>query len=252
MKVSVITVAYNSEKTIRGTIESVLNQDYPDLEYIIIDGESKDGTPDIVRSYGSGITRFVSEKDSGIYNAMNKGLSYATGEIVGFLNSDDLYAHSSVIRGIVRCFTEKSVDSVHTDLVYVKQDDVTAVVRTWRSVAFRPGMFATGIFPPHPTFYVKKKIYDVYGGFDETYRVAADFDLMLRFLEVHRVTNAYLSEVSVRMRAGGASNGSLRQISSGLRESFDSFKRHGVRGRFGFIPKTLLRRFLQLFPGKSR
>lgn len=205
MKISVITVVRNNAKTIKCAIDSVLSQTYKNIEYIIIDGASTDGTVEIVKSYGEKIAAFVSEPDRGLYDAMNKGIKLATGEIVGILNSDDFYIHNRVIERVVREFEEKGVDSVYADLVYVKPENLNKVVRYYDSSHFSPEKFAYGWMPAHPTFFVKRWVYEKYGVFRTDLKIGADFDLLVRFLYTHKITYSYIKEVLVKMRVGGVS-----------------------------------------------
>lgn len=210
MKVSLITVVYNGAATIRSAIESVIAQDYPDIEYIIIDGASKDGTPDIVREYGDGVSLLISEPDKGIYDAMNKGVRHATGDIVGILNADDMYAHPDVISAVVARLKETGADSLIGDLVFVRPDNLDKVVRYYSSKGFHLRRFERGDMPPHPTFFVKRSAYMEHGLFDTQYRITADFELMLRFLYKHRLSYCYLEKVMVKMRTGGVSDSGIK------------------------------------------
>jgi glycosyltransferase len=231
MKISVITITYNSEKTLRDTIESVLGQSYPDIEYIIVDGKSKDSTCDIVRSYGDRISRFVSEKDNGLYDALNKGIRLATGDVVGFLHSDDIYASTETIKMIAQAFIKFKVDSVYGDLVYVDQDDTDKIIRFWRSRKFRRGRALTGWMPPHPTFYVKREVYEKFGGFNTTFRIAADYESILRFLVRFRVSTYYIPLVLIRMRVGGESNKSIKNV---IRKSLEDIRAMHINGLISF------------------
>ncbi len=228
-RVSLITVSYNSAATIGATIDSVLSQDYPELEYIVIDGASADGTGDIIRSYGDRIDRVVIEPDRGIYDAMNKGLRLASGEIIGFINADDFYPHDGVVSRAAREFGDDGLGACYGDLCYVDPVRTSDVVRYWKSAPFRPGSFRYGWCPPHPTFFVRRRVYERYGGFDERYRIASDIELMMRFLEVHGIRTAYIPEVMVHMRMGGATNRSLRNILRQNLEIWDALKRHDLR-----------------------
>jgi glycosyltransferase involved in cell wall biosynthesis len=205
MKISIITVIWNNKETIKNAIDSVLEQTYKNIEYIIIDGASTDGTIDVVKSYGDKITKFVSEKDKGLYDAMNKGIVLATGDIVGILNSDDFYIDEFVIEKVVKEFEDKKVDSVYADLVFVKPKNLDKTVRYYDSSHFNPSKFAYGWMPAHPTFFVKKKIYDKHGVFRTNFKIAADFDLLARFLYTHKISYSYMQEVLVKMRTGGVS-----------------------------------------------
>ncbi len=212
-KISLITVCYNSGKTIEDTIKSIAIQKYTNLEYIILDGLSTDNTLDIVKNYSDIITKVISERDSGIYDAMNKGIAYATGEIIGLINSDDILADDSVLQKVSEVFSDNpEVDACYGDLCYVKYDDLTKIVRYWRSNSYQHGLFNKGWVPPHPTLYVRREIYEKYGGFDLSYRIAADFELMLRFIAVHHIETAYLPHIMVKMRLGGTTNRNFKNI----------------------------------------
>lgn len=232
MKVSVITVAFNSGSTIRETIESVVGQTYQDIEYIIVDGKSTDETMDIVRSFGSKISKFVSEKDKGIYDAINKGLKMATGDVISILNSDDIYAHEHVIANTVKIFEQEGVDSVYGDLKYVLPTDNTKVKRYWKSGTYDRKKFLYGWMPPHPTFFVKREVYEQFGTFDTSLTSAADYELMLRFLYKNKVSAGYNPEVMVLMKTGGKSNASLLNHIIGNREDKTAWIKNGLQSFF--------------------
>ena len=207
MKVSIITIAYNSAETIEDTINSIVTQNYSNLEYIIIDGGSTDKTLSIVDKFKDSITTIVSEPDKGIYDAMNKGVQNATGDIVGILNSDDIYADNKVVSRIVEAIGNK--DSIYADLVYVDRDNTDKVTRYWKSGKYRKGIFKSGWMPPHPTFFIKKSCYNQYGTYNLQLKSAADYELMLRMLHKHNISVAYLPVVITKMRVGGQSNATL-------------------------------------------
>ena len=225
-KISIVTVTYNSASTLRDTIESVLAQTYQNIEYIIVDGLSKDNTMDIVREYEpkfNGRMRYVSERDSGLYDAMNKGFKIATGEVVGLINSDDLLAEPTAIEKVMRCFeNNQNADAVYADLYYVAQYDTSKIVRYWKSGKQRP--FKYGWHPAHPTFYVKKEIYQRYDTFNLKYKLAADFELMLRLIERYKIKIVYLPEPLVRMRLGGATSKNWKNIRKQNLECMQAFK----------------------------
>ena len=208
MKVSIVTVCYNSEVTIEDTIKSIASQTYNDIEHIIIDGLSTDRTNKIIEEYSEIVSIYISEKDSGLYDAMNKGISLATGDVVGILNSDDVLADETVIDKIVKGFDDKSIDAVYSDLIYVSQYDLNKPSRYYSSKVFSKGLIRFGLMLPHPTFYVRKKYYEKLGLYKTNYRVAADFELLTRFifsgLKLRR-----LPFVSVKMREGGVSSSGL-------------------------------------------
>ncbi|MDZ4751501.1 MAG: glycosyltransferase family 2 protein [Flavobacteriales bacterium] len=210
MKISVITVSYNSGSTIGDTIRSVVSQKYDDVEYLIVDGASKDNTSEIVKSFGSGVTFFLSEKDKGIYDAMNKGVSLAKGEVIGILNSDDFYSDENVLNDVMNLFEETGADALYADLDYVDQLDTSRIVRKWRSGAYRDGLFKWGWMPPHPTFFVKRAVYEKFGAYNLSLKSAADYELMLRLLHKHKVKVAYLPRTIIHMRTGGQSNVTIK------------------------------------------
>ena len=213
MKISVITATYNSGKTVRDTIESVLRQTYKDIEYIIVDGQSKDDTIEIVRSYESQFgerIRYVSEPDKGIYDAMNKGIAMATGDIIGILNSDDFYTSDDVLEQVARVMSDAEVDAVYGDVHYVNDDHLDKCVRYYTSRPFHRSWMRFGFMPAHPSFYCRRKIYEKYGVFDTSYKVAADFENLLRLIFVNRIHIKYISTDFVTMRMGGASSSGLK------------------------------------------
>ena len=231
MKISVITAVYNNKRTILEALESVLSQTYHNVEHIVIDGGSTDGTVEVVRSFGDKIEKFVSEPDEGIYDALNKGIALATGDVVGFLNSDDVYAHDRVLEKIARAFQHENADSVYGDLNYVQRDDITQVVRYWKSHGFSSKKLRQGWMPPHPTFYVKREIYQKYGGFDTSFKIAADYDSILRFLGLHHISTTYVPEVLVQMRLGGVSNRDLKSVLKKSGEDYRALKKNGIGGK---------------------
>ena len=210
MKVSIITVVYNGAEFVRDCIESVLNQTYPAIEYIIVDGNSTDGTVDIIKSYGTKVAQFVSEPDKGLYDAMNKGLRLATGEVIGFLNADDFYRHNRVIENMIATFQRSGSDAVYGDMLYVDRINPTKLKRYWRSGWYRTNAFLWGWMPGHLSFFAKRWLYDTYGGFRLDMKSAADYELMLRFIHKNRASLAYMDEVTIVMRAGGISNSSVQ------------------------------------------
>ena len=229
MKISIITVCYNSAGTIGDTLKSVREQTYGEIEHIIIDGGSNDNTLSVVIAEGLHVTKTVSERDNGIYDAMNKGIALATGAIIGFINADDLYASPEALAKVAALFDDSNVDACYGDLCYVKQNNTGVVVRYWQSSDFRSGTFEAGWCPPHPTFFVRREIYERFGVFDLGYRIAADVELMMRFLEVHQVRVKYLPGVLVKMRMGGTTNHNLTNIVKQNREVLRALKQHGLR-----------------------
>jgi glycosyltransferase involved in cell wall biosynthesis len=240
MKVSIITISYNNAETIEDTILSVINQDYKNIEYIIVDGVSKDNTLEIANNYKSQIATIVSEKDNGIYDALNKGISLATGDIIGMIHADDLYANNTVISDIVNTFTKNDVDAVYADLNYVDRFDTSKTIRKWKSGEYKHGIFFKGWMPPHPTFFVKKSCYEKYGTFNLKLKSSADYELMLRMIHVNKIKLAYLPKLVVKMRAGGQSNVSLLNRIRGNKEDHLAWELNGLKPKmFTLIRKPL-------------
>ncbi len=231
MKISIITSTWNSEATLRDTLESVLRQTYPDIEHIIVDGASKDGTMDIVRELEplyKGRLRYVSEPDKGIYDAMNKGIRMATGEVVGLLNSDDFYTSDDAVETIAKRMEQGDVDAVYGDIHYVNASDLQKCVRYYSSKPFRRGWMRLGFMPAHPSFYCKKEVYMKYGLFNTSYKVAADFENLLRLIFVNRIKTAYIQKDFVTMRTGGASSSGLESHKKIMRDHLRALKENGV------------------------
>jgi glycosyltransferase involved in cell wall biosynthesis len=240
MKVSIITVSYNSAQTIADTIKSVINQDYNDVEYIIIDGNSSDNTLAVIDPYKSQLAKLVSEPDKGIYHAMNKGLALATGDIIGILNSDDVYADNTVISDVVALFNRDNYDACYADLCYVEKDDLSKVVRYWQSGPYSKANFLKGWMPPHPTFFLKKECYQKFGFFNTDFRTSADYEIMLRMLYKHHVSCTYLPRVIIQMRVGGQSNISLKNRIKANREDRKAWSVNGLNpGIFTLFRKPL-------------
>lgn len=247
MKISVITVARNAEQTIADTLASVQSQRFDDIEHIVIDGASRDRTLAIVDEYRSHLAQVCSEPDRGIYDAMNKGIGLATGEVVGTLNADDVYQNEAILARVAEIFADPGVDACHADLVYVDRADTRRIVRYWTSCEFRPGLFLRGWIPAHPTFFVRREIYERYGTFDLNYRFQSDFELTMRLLEIHRIRSRYVPEVFVRMRMGGVTNNSLGNIIRGNLESYRACKAHGLSVTPWFFVRKISSRIPQFF-----
>src|SRR5688572_18554548 len=228
MKITLITVTYNSEKYLQNAIQSVYNQDYSNIEYIIVDGGSTDSTLSIIEQNSTCITKWISEKDNGMYDAINKGMKMATGDVIGILNSDDMLASKDVISKIAQCFKEQRVDSIFGDLLYVDAEETSKIHRFWRGMTYNRKSFNFGWMPAHPTFYVRKEIVDQLGGYETHYFSASDFELMTRYLYKHRISSYYLSELIVKMRKGGMSNGSFKKRFRANRRDYLALKRNEV------------------------
>lgn len=229
MKISIITATYNSSATIASCIASVNEQSYRNIEHIIIDGSSSDNTLEIVRNTPNRITKIISEPDQGIYDAMNKGIVAATGDIIGILNSDDFLASADILELIAKTFEQENCDAIFGNLDFVAPNNTEKVIRKWKSSTFKNGSFAKGWHSPHPTFYVKREIYQKYGTFDISLKVSADFEIMLRFLERYKIKAHYLDRIIVKMRYGGESTGSLRKILRGNYNIKKAFKKNDIK-----------------------
>ncbi|MDD2714831.1 MAG: glycosyltransferase family 2 protein [Candidatus Wallbacteria bacterium] len=232
MKISIITACFNSHDYIQQCLTSVQSQNHQNIEHIIIDGGSTDGTLRIIEQNRSRDSIVVSERDDGIYHALNKGISLATGDIIGFLHSDDLYNDQNVITDVCDEFVKSDPDSLFGDLIYVSRQNHNKVLRYWKSGEFRKGSFKWGWMPPHPTFFVKKEVYNKYGDFDTRLRIAADYEIMLRFLEKIKISTSYIPKTLVKMRIGGESNRNLKNIFLKSREDFRAWRINGLRCNF--------------------
>ena len=242
MKISIITATYNSASTLRDTLDSILGQTYRNIESIIVDGGSKDGTLDIIREYEprfGGRMLWSSEPDKGIYDAMNKGILMASGDVVGILNSDDFYYDESVVEDIANAFNESDIDCVYGNLVFVDVKDKNHVIRLWQGSQYKPGAFMKGWHPAHPTFYVRRNCFSKFGSFNLNYAVSADFELMLRFIEKGQIPNAYLDRNFIKMRWGGESTGTLRNIIRGNRNILRAFHDNGLKPAHFFLVRRL-------------
>lgn len=231
MTISIITATYNSGQTLTDTLESVLRQSYTDIDYVIVDGGSKDNTLDIIRRYEprfEGRMRWISEPDKGIYDAMNKGIRMATGGVVGLLNSDDFYTSNDVLEHVARALSDPNVDAIYGDIHYVNDDDLTHCVRYYSSRVFCRGLMRLGFMPAHPSFYCRRTIYEKYGLFDTSLRVAADFENLLRLIFVNRIRTKYIPEDFVTMRTGGASSSGMVSHKRILKEHMVAYKQNGV------------------------
>lgn len=249
MKISIVTVVYNNV-LVGEALDSIIAQRMEpgdELEMVVIDGGSTDRTLAILDNYRHRLAVCLSEKDGGIYDAMNKGLELSTGDIIGTLNSDDLYENDSVLANIISAFRENNTDVVYGDLVYVRKENPAKIVRYWNSEVYRDGLFEKGWVPPHPTFFVRKEIYAKYGRFDLKYRLAADFELMVRFLAKARVKSLYVPKLLIRMRLGGATNKNIGNVIKGGLECQRACEANGLSVPIWFIPRRWLSRLPQFF-----
>jgi glycosyltransferase involved in cell wall biosynthesis len=252
-KLSIITVSYNSAGTIGHAIRSVLEQDYANLEYIIIDGNSTDGTQQIVAQHlppaaSSPVVKFVSEPDAGIYDAMNKGIRMATGEVVGMLNADDFYPHTCVLTEVMRAFDDEQVDAVFGNVVFVPPKALEKVVRKYSSNGWHPGKFAWGYMPAHPSFFVRRKFYEQFGLFKTDYQIAADYELLIRFLYVHRLRYRYLPSTIVTMRTGGASTRNWKSNIILNSEIIRGCRENGIRTNHLMVYSKYFRKVFEMLP----
>lgn len=247
MKISVVTVCYNSQDTIGDTLRSVATQSHGSTEHIVVDGGSRDATLEVIQTTPHRISSLTSEKDRGIYDAMNKGLARATGDVIGFLNSDDVYANADCLSRIAKVFEDADVDACYGDVLFVKRDDPDQVVRYWQAGVYRPGSIARGWMPPHPTFYVRRKLYEEVGGFDIEYRLQADFEMAIRLVQLRGIRLHYLPQTLVRMRMGGASNASVRNVIAGNLEAYRAARKHRLGVGPLFIVQKVLSRLPQFF-----
>jgi glycosyltransferase involved in cell wall biosynthesis len=233
VKISIITATYNSTNTIQGAIDSVRNQDYSNIEHIIIDGESSDSTIDILQNNKSSLTTWISEKDAGIYDALNKGIRLATGDVVGILHSDDEFESSKTITKVADEFTRDSkIDACYGDLQYVDQTNTDRVIRNWKSCDYKPELFYRGWMPAHPTFFLKRSLFVKNGFYNLDFFTAADYELMLRMMVKHKISSAYIPEVLVKMRVGGQSNVSWRNRWIANQEDARAWRINGLRPKF--------------------
>jgi len=219
IKVSIITVCLNNADTIESTIKSIQSQTYPSIEYIVVDGVSTDTTLTIIEKYKQGIVKFISEKDKGIYYAINKGIEMATGDIIGILHADDFYVNNEIIEKLVDSFEKSGADCVYGDLQYVERNNPDKVTRNWIAGTYQKDLFLKGWMPPHPTFFIKRDCIEKYGNYNTTLSVAADYEFMLRMIYKHQIKVCYLPDLLVKMRTGGASNKSfMRRIKNNLED----------------------------------
>lgn len=230
MKISIITAVYNREQTVGQAIASVAAQNYEEVEHIIVDGGSSDGTLDKVHSLAHPGMRVISERDDGIYDALNKGVRTATGDIVGLMHSDDFFADEHVLRKVADAFTRMEADAVYGDLDYVAADDTTRVIRHWKSKSFSPRILSQGWMPPHPTLFMRRETMINLGLYNTDYRIAADYDAVLRWFGRGELKPVYIPQVLVKMRVGGESNRSIERILRKSWEDYRALRSNGVGG----------------------
>ncbi len=229
MKISIITSVYNNKETIKDAIESVLSQTFKNIELIIVDGNSTDGTIDIIKHYEDKIDKFISEPDKGIYDGLNKGLGLATGDVIGFLHSDDIYSDNTILKIVADTIEETGVDGIYGDLVYTSKNDTSKNFRYWKSQDFDLKLLKKGWMPAHPTLFLKKEIYEKYGNFDLDFKIAADYDFILRIFK-DGINTKYIQKVLYKMRIGGESNRSIKNIIQKSKEDLKAIKKNYIGG----------------------
>jgi len=230
LKISLITAVYNRHSTIQESIRSVQSQSYPDVEHVVVDGASSDGTVKVIKAASNEKTVVISERDDGIYDALNKGIAHASGNLIGLMHSDDFFAHNDVLQRVSEAFSDHSIDAVYGDLQYVAQDDTSRVIRHWNAGEFSPLKLSRGWMPPHPALFLRSNVFDKHGVYDTSYRIAADYDAILRWFGKGKIKAHYIPEVLVKMRVGGESNKSLRKILQKSREDYRALRSNDIGG----------------------
>lgn len=247
MKISIITVVFNGEATIARAMESVLSQKNVEIEYIVIDGQSKDKTLEVIAPYKKQITHLVSEKDEGIYDAMNKGIKLATGDVIGFLNADDFYTNSLVLSEVMTEFIDPTVDAVYGDLEYFRASRPAKIVRTYRSHKFHPAQLKRGLMPAHPTLFLRKNVYERFGLFDSSYKIAGDFEFIVRIFKDESLIFRYIPQKMVRMQMGGISTMGLSSTILLLNENIRACYNNGISTNYFFLLSRYPRKLLEYF-----
>ncbi len=239
LKISIITAVYNRAECISNAVQSLQNQSWPNVEHIIIDGASTDGTLRVLHKHLDEQTVLISEPDEGIYDALNKGLKHATGEVVGLMHSDDFYADRFVLEDVAKAFSDPLVDAVYGDLDYVSNDDASVIVRHWSSGEYKLEKLKRGWMPPHPTLFLRRRVIDSWGGFDKKLKISADYDAILRYFYHGKIKPLYIPRVLVKMRLGGESNSSLVKIWLKTREDYIALRRNRVGGIWAVLNKNV-------------
>lgn len=239
MKISVVTAAFRAEDTVASAIESVVRQNHGDIEHVVVEGASPDGTLAAIRGAAHPRMVLISEPDKGIYDALNKGIAHATGEVIGVVHADDMLAHDDVLDRIAAAFSDPQVDAVYGDLDYVAKDDTDRIVRHWRSGGYDRRKLARGWMPPHPTLYLRRQVFDRFGLYDTSFRIAADYDAILRYFGTGEIRPVYIPEVLVKMRMGGISNRNLARLVQKSSEDYRALRRNGIGGLGALAAKNL-------------
>lgn len=250
MKISIITVCFNSSSHIEDAINSVANQDYEDIEHIVVDGNSTDGTQEILKRHDDKLAFWMSEPDQGIYDAMNKGISRATGDIIGILNSDDFYYDNHVLSKIAAAFSNNGIDAVFGDLIFVDPNNLDRTVRTYSSKNWHPDRFAKGYMPAHPTFFVRRNFYEEHGLFEIDYEIAADYEMLIRLLYVHKLKYKYIPMKMVKMRKGGVSSNGIKSNIILNNEIIRACRKHGIKTSAAKIYPKYFMKIFELFNHK--
>lgn len=247
MKISIITVSYNSYGVIKKCLDSVKAQKNVDKEHLVIDGASTDKTLSLLKSNRKQLKALISEPDKGIYDAMNKGIKIASGDIIGFLNSDDFYASNNILSKVKKIFYDNpTLDACYSDLIYTSQLDCSKNIRYWKSSKFKPGLFSKGWCPPHPTFFARRSVYERFGNFNLNYHIASDVELMMRLFEVHKINACYIPEVWIKMRMGGTTNKNFNNILAQNKEVLLALKSHNLSFSYvSFFLNKIISRTLQ-------
>ena len=248
MNVTIITASFNSALSIKSCLDSVVHQNYNDIEYLIIDGKSSDATLKIIKVYQQRFPfiKLISEKDSGIYDALNKGVQLASGDIIGFVHSDDFLEFNDIIYHIVSMTKSENLDGVYGDLQYVDKSNTKKIIRSWKSCDFKPRLLKQGWMPPHPTLFLKREVYEKHGLFDLSYRISADYDFLLRIFKDPELKFGYLPKVITKMRVGGASNKSLKNIIKKSKEDYRAIRINNI-GNFLTLARKNFSKIKQLF-----
>lgn len=249
MKITIITVVFNGAKTIKNTIESVLSQTYKNIEFIVIDGNSSDNTMEILNNYKDKIDILVSEPDKGLYDAINKGIGLATGDVIGLLHSDDFYTDNAVLQRVVSKFQESGADTLFADLLYIKDDNLNMVLRYYSAKNFTPKKLTYGLMPPHPTFFVKKSIYDKYGPYRLDFKIASDYEMFFRLLYKNKVSYSYINFPIVKMRVGGLSGGGIKNKILINKEVIQAIKYNGISSNHLLILRKYPVKIIEIIKG---
>lgn len=249
-RISIVTVCYNSAKTIRETLQSVAQQDYALVEHIIVDGASKDNTLEIVNSFPHAAT-IISEPDKGIYDAMNKGIAAATGDVVGILNSDDFYPHSRVLSTVAAAFEQNDVEATIGDICFVAPDNLKRITRYYSAKKWHPGKFVRGFMPPHPSFFVYRSYFKTLGDYKTDYKIAADYELLIRYLAIHQLPYHYIPEPIVHMRAGGVSNENLKSRYVLNQEIVRACRENGLKTNMLKLSLKYFQKIMEYLPKKN-